>query len=464
MNDQSMQLVLKNARYYQNGTFLQGDIWVSEGKIRAIMACGAGEPYPQGQVLDVEGLTVLPGLFDTHVHFREPGYTQREGFFSGSMAAAAGGITAYFDMPNVMPPTNTAQTLQDRIALAEQSSVVDFNFYAALGYDNLDQLPELAKGGQVGFKTFLQAPPVGKEVEFKGMTAQDDGQLYWLIKQAAKHKKRCFFHCENHFVIAQMEEYLRKTGQTENNFHYLSRPNVAEVQSVATVIQFAKAQDAKVGISHVSVTQAAQLIREAKAQGVDIVAETCYQYLTFDSSKIDLLGSYAKCNPPLRSKEDVEGLWEYINDGTISLMGSDHAPFLEEDKKMGDAPIWQAKSGLAGIEVLVPIMLTHVAENKLSLEKLVQLMSENPAKIFGLYPQKGTIAEGSDADFTIVNLNEKFSPDITKMVTKGRQNNLLFDGLKLQGRPRYTIVRGKIVMAEGLVDATCKGYGKFVRA
>jgi len=456
-----LQLLIKNANYYAAGAFFLGDILVDHGKIIAVEPPG-NDAILAEKIIDTKGLCVLPGIIDSHVHFREPGRTDREDFYTGSMAAAAGGVTTYCDMPNCCPPPYSAELLEKRKALGEAKSVVDFALYGAAGYENRFCLQEILDVGAIAFKTFIQPVPVGREEEFAGLTVNDDGQLYMLLKEAGKTNGRYFFHCENFQLIQYMEKYLHELGMEDNSFHYKSRPDVAEIESVATVLNFAKATGAKIGISHITTKGACELVKRAKADGVDVVAETCFHYLIFDETYIDRFGVYAKCNPPLRSAENVEALWSYIEDGTISFIGTDHAPLTAAEKESGIQEIWRAFSGMPSIETFLPLMLDAVAKGRLSLVRMVQAMSENTAKVFGFYPQKGCIAVGSDADFTIVDLEKKYTLAIADMYSKARQVNLLFDGTCVCGKPEYTIVRGKIVMEQGKVDLESKGHGVFV--
>lgn len=459
------QLLLKNAHYYANGTFLKGDIVVRDGKIAAIhdgSDCGCQGPAAM-RTIDAQNLLVLPGIIDSHVHVREPGRVDREDFFTGSRAAAAGGVTTFCEMPLADPPPNSVENLQRRIRLAEEKSLVDIAFYGAAGYANRFDLQTLVDAGVIGFKSFLHPAPAGREGEFAGLTVDDPGKLYMMLAAGAQTTGRYGFHCENAQLIAALEAELHQKGEEDYDFHYKSRPDVAEVESVATVLRFAEATGAKIEIVHITVPEACQLVKEAKLRGLDVIAETCFHYLVYDDSAIDQFGPYAKCNPPLRSRADVEGLWQYIADGTISIVGSDHAPFIPEEKAVGVREgIWRAYSGMPGVELLLPMMLNQVAAGRLTIEKMVQLISENTAKNFGLYPRKGCIAPGSDADFTIIDLNQSYTIRVADMKCKNPEINKMFDGVQVQGKPLYTIVRGRVIMENGLVDEGARGYGRFV--
>ncbi|MCL2677892.1 MAG: dihydroorotase [Clostridiales bacterium] len=453
------QLLIKDAVYFDGAGFVEGDIAAEGGKIVSIGRAGT-ENRSFAEVINAAGLFVLPGIIDSHTHLREPGRADREDFTSGSAAAAAGGVTAVCDMPNVNPPVYRAEILRERRKLAEEKSLVDVAFYGGAGFNNTDELAALAREGAVAFKTFIQPLPPGREEEFNGITATEEGQLRRILQEAARLSTRFFFHCEDHELIREREEFLHRTGQEDYSFHHKSRPAEAEARSVATVLRLAEETGAKIGICHITTPAACQMVKEAKARGVDVMAETCFHYLLFDEEAALKWGPYAKCNPPLRSREEVEGLWEYLLDGTVSMIGSDHAPLLQAEKEAGLSKIWRAFSGLPAIEAMLPLMLDQVNRGRLSLDKLAVLMSENAAKIFALYPRKGRIAVGSDADFTIVDMGKRAGLSIEKMYTKNREVNRLYDGLAAQGFPVYTIVRGEVVMRDGLVDLNKKGHGK----
>ena len=456
------QLVIKNAVYFVGSTFKNGDIIVNNNTINQIAPAGSFAGTAE-RVLECTGLLVLPGVIDSHVHFRDPGRCDREDFFSGSAAAASGGVTTVMEMPNVTPPPYSASQLQKRIAIGEEKSLIDFSFYAAAGYNNRDNYNELLACGIRSFKTFLHSPPKGREAEFTGLTAENTGELFAVLQKAAKIDGRFFFHCENDSLIKELEKQLHEQGQEGYNFHYKSRPNVAEAQSVATVIELARATGAKVGICHVSTAEAAELIKRAKADGLDIVAEVCYHHLLFSHADLNRFGPYAKCNPPLRSPENVESLWKYVTDGTIDYIGSDHAPLAATEKQCGEKNIWQAFSGIAGAEAMVTLIVNEWHKRHLCQKLMTRLLSENTAKVFGLYPQKGKIAVGSDGDFTVINPHAPRQLSIEQMYSKAAANNKLFDGLAVSNTICYTVSRGQVVAEDGQVNLNLRGHGQFVK-
>jgi len=452
-------MLIENAVYFDGAGFAEGDIVTENGKIASIIPPGA-ETRLFDEVIDARGLFVLPGIIDSHTHLREPGRADREDFASGSAAAAAGGVTTVCDMPNVSPPVWRAEILRSRRRLAEEKSLVDVGFYGGAGFNNVEELAGLAREGAIAFKTFIQPLPIGRENEFTGVTATKEGEIRRILQEAARLPARFFFHCEDHELICEKEQKLHSADLNDYSFHFKSRPPEAEARSVAMVIRLAEETGAKVGISHITTSAACRMVREARARGVDVVAETCFHYLLFSQEATLKWGPYAKCNPPLRSVDEMNGLWEYIEDGTISMIGSDHAPLLKEEKEKGMLRIWEAFSGLPGLEVMLPLMLDQVSKGRLSLSKLALLMSENAARIFALYPQKGRIAVGSDADFTIVDMEKSAVLSVEKMHTKNKEVNKLYDGIEVKGFPVCTIVRGEVVMRDGCVFLDKKGCGK----
>lgn len=457
------RMLLKNACYFANGCFNTGDILVNEGVIAAIGAPGEIKTEADIPVLDTSGLTVLPGIVDSHVHFRDPGRPDREDFFTGSRAAAAGGVTTFCEMPLACPPPNSLPNLQNRIDLGERRCVTDFALLGAAGYDNRHVFQDLLDAGVIAFKTFLHPAPAGREAEFDGLTVGDDGELFMMMQAGAATDGRFYFHCENARLIAALEQELHEQGRDGFDFHYRSRSELAETQSVEVILRFARATGCKVGIVHISAPEACELVRKAQHEGVDVVAETCFHYLCYDHSHIDKFGPYAKCNPPLRCKESVDKLWEYIYNGTVTYIGSDHAPFIESEKEIGvKEGIWRAYSGMPAVEMLLPLMLQQANKGRLTLEQLIPLLTENTAKVYGIYPQKGHIAVGADADFTVVDMEQEYTVRIADMQSKARAINKLFDGETVKGRPVYTIVRGRVIMDHGVIDDSAEGYGRYV--
>lgn len=457
-----LDLILKNAKVYLEDRFVEGvSVGVQAGRIAAI---AAPECMPEGaRTLDLTGEYLIPGTIDTHMHVRDPGHTERGTFYTETMAAAAGGVTTILEQPISVPPQHNVEILERRIARAEAQCVVDFAFYGAAGGEYLEDIAQLAADGRiVAYKTFLHAPPEGREQEFQGLTMADDAQLYAGMQELAKTGLFCAFHAENNDMIAANIKRLRAEGRVSPEYHCVSRPTVAEVTSVERILNFVRETGARVEIAHVSCPEVMELLRQAKKDGLPVYVETCPHYLFLTEEDMVKFGPYAKCNPPVRSRAQAEKLWDYINDGTVDYMGSDHSPFLVEEKTRGLKDIFAAAAGFPGADLRLPLMLDAVAEGRTTLEKVVELLSVNPARCFGLYPTKGTIQVGADADFTLFRMDRHTVVDKARNYSHARDIAIPYDGRELKCAVTGTIVRGRAVMRDGVVDETAKAYGHLV--
>lgn len=458
-----LDMVLKNGKVFLDGDFKEGAaVGVKGGKIVSITS--EAEIPDAKEVLDLGGQYLIPGTIDTHMHVRDPGHTERGNFYTETMAAAAGGVTTILEHPISVPPQYNVEILEKRIERADTQCVIDFAFYGAAGAEFADQITRLAEDGRiVAFKTFLHAAPEGREQEFKGLTMANNAELYIGMKELAKTGKIAAFHAEDNDMIQHNIDQMRREGKTSAKYHCLSRPTVTEVVSIERVLGFAKETGARVEIAHISTPEGMELLKKAKADGLDVYAETCPHYLFLTDADVEKFGPFAKCNPPLRSKEQSEKLWDYINDGTVDYMGSDHSPFLLEEKTRGNEDIFKAVAGFPGADLRLPLMLNAVQEGKTTLKKVVELLAENPAKCFGIYPQKGTIQVGSDADFAVFNLDHSMVVDKEKNYSHAKDIAIPYEGRELKCQVTETIVRGRVIMKDGVVDESAKAYGELVK-
>jgi dihydropyrimidinase/allantoinase len=448
-------LILKNGYVFTPQGLLEAGVAIDQGKIVKV----AKEPnLPKGEKeLDCRGQIILPGLIDPHVHFRDPGYVEKEDFYTGSCAAAAGGFTLVADMPNNIPPTSTRDAVRAKVREAESKAVVDFCLYAGCGADSIDEMDDLVAEGVVAFKTWMYPP----SSEAAGLYVNSKRELFEVMARASRLKVPLAVHAEDPEIIERLTSTLRSSGRKDALAHCESRPAEAEVKAVKTCLDVAEETGATLYLLHITTRGAVEEIRLAKSRGLNVFAETCPHYLFLKEEDMLRLGAYAKVNPPLRGRESQESLWKALVEGVIDCIGSDHAPHRKSEKETGLEEIWAAPSGAPNIEVSLPLMLTKVNEGVLTLSRLVELMSTNPAKLFALYPTRGAIIEGAEGSLTVVDLKSEYRIDADNLYTKAKAC-VLFDGRSVKGRATYTVVRGVVVMEDGVVVGS-RGFGRFIK-
>ncbi len=453
---------IANGMIYLEGKLQKKTLIIENGVIVDILDEDNQADF-NGKVIDCRGKHVLPGTMDTHVHIREPGSEERETFFTGTMAAAAGGVTTVFEHPISKPPPYNETIFKNRLALADQQIVVDCCLYGALGTDSLDQVPRMKELGIISYKTFLQEPMKGRELEFEGLTISDDYHLLRAMEEGAEHDVLLAFHAENDDIIQGSTQTLIENGRVDVKAHYESRPVIAEIESISKLLLLAEHTNARIEICHVSSAEALKLLREAKKKGISVIVETCPQFMFNCEEDVLKLGVYAKCNPPIRPKAGLEAIWECVNDGTVDIIGSDHAPYTLEEKQRGKENIFMAPAGFPGIETRVPLMLDAVNKKRVSLERFVELMSENPARLFRIDHRKGYIRKGFDADLIVVDMNKEYTIDKHKMHTKRPEVAEIYHGREITGTIERVLVRGKVVMEEGRIKKDAAGYGEIIK-
>ncbi|MHB1627364.1 MAG: allantoinase AllB [Bacilli bacterium] len=455
-----MDLLIRSDCIVTENGYVDGFIGIDKGKIVGLYE--SAEPIQADRVIDAKGRVVLPGVIDTHTHIRFPGHPEREDFTTGTMAAAAGGITTLFEMPISTPGVRTAEIVRERMNAAERTCVVDIAFYAGGGHSAHGQYQPMADAGVIGYKVFLHRPQAGREHEFEGLFTIDDGHLYEDLTSLRHTGRLVCFHAENDEILEVSRQRLQSEGRTDYHAHAESHPVIAEVEAVSRVILFSEYTDTPVGIVHVTSPHSARLIREAKRRGVPVYAETCPHYLFFSNEQLIEFGPYAKINPPLRSKEERDGLWEFLLDGTIDYIGTDQAPFTKEEKDRGLDNIFLAPSGIPGFEAGLPLLLTAVADGQLDFLQLAKLTAQNQASIFGIDHLKGSIAVGKDADVVIVDPRREWRLDHNTMLTKAKGIAQIYDGVSVRGKVTCTVVRGTVVYEDGHIKVE-PGFGQVVK-
>ena len=457
-------LIIKNGEIVFDDTIETGNIYIKNGLIQAI-----SKNELEGDALEVTDATdkyVLPGLIDTHIHSRDGGATYKEDFFHSTTAAAMGGITSVFEMPNTNPTVNNRENFLKQKENLESKAHIDFGLWGiSLGDLNGDKLQELNDSGVIGIKYFwgyavhkdtfqlvYNYEPGLENV----MPPCDDGEVFEIFRAVAKTGNILAIHAENSDLINRLTADIIEEKSNDYDVYLSSRPQLAEILTVQTAISFAREAGTRLHILHVTTKRAVELIREAQKEGLPVTGETCPHYLFLTNESYAEIGPVMKVFPLVKHKEDQEELWRGIEDGTLTSVCSDHAPHTEEEKS-GD--LWSIPAGMCGVETIVPLMLNAVNEKRLTLNKFAQLLSRNPAKNFGIHPQKGSLAIGTDADITIIDLHQEWLIEREKLHSKSKIT--AYDGVKVVGKPVATIVRGHIVMKNG--EMISSNVGKLVK-
>ncbi|MGG3799138.1 allantoinase [Metabacillus fastidiosus] len=437
---QTYDKIIRNGSIVNAEGIKKGDIAIKDGKIVEIAEKINGSAAEE---IDATGLHVLPGLVDTHVHFNEPGRAEWEGLATGSASLAAGGVTTFFDMPlNSTPPTIDGEAFDAKAALAEEKSVVDYRLWGGMVPENLDKLEELHNKGVIGFKAFMSNSGIAD------FGYAEDVTLFKGMQVIKGLDSILAVHAESDIITGQLANYMKENGQVSARDYVNSRPILSEMEAVSRILAYAEATGCKLHVVHASSGEVVQIIADAKKRGIDVTVETCPHYLSLTVSDLEKLGPIAKCAPPLRDEEHVESLWQLLKDGEIDVIGSDHSP-SPLDFKEGKG-IFEAWGGISGAQTTLNVLLEEgYWKREVSLEKIVQVAAENPAKRFGLYPAKGTIAAGSDADLAIVNLEESFTLQAEDL--RYRHKYSPYVGRTFRGKVQYTVSNGEVVFADNKV-------------
>ena len=433
----SFDCVLINGTVVNHDGVGPRDIGIREGRIAEI---GALSGASAGERIDCRGLHILPGVIDSQVHFREPGLVHKEDLETGSRAAVLGGVTAVFEMPNTDPVTTNAEALADKLRRAKGRMHCDFAFWVGGAHDNVADIPELERlPGAAGIKVFMGSS-TGRL-----LVADDEGVLAILKKT----RRRAAFHSEDETRLNERKP-LRVPGDASS--HPVWRDEIAALRSTERLIRLAREARAQVHVLHISTGEEMEFLAGAK----DVAScEATPHHLTLSAEDYARLGAKLQMNPPVRGPEHRDLIWRGLQQGVVDVLGSDHAPHTLEEKAK---PYPESPSGMTGVQTLVPIMLDHVNAGRLSLERLVDLTSAGPQRLFGVIG-KGRIAAGYDADLTVVDM--KRSAIIRDSWIASRSRWTPYDGKMVRGWPVGAIVRGRRVMWEG--ELTAPSTGEAVR-
>lgn len=446
-------LYLKNGLIVTEEGSFNGGVVVAQGKIAQLVSGDVA--LEAGEIIDLQGKVVLPGLVDDHVHFNEPGREHWEGYRTGSMAAAAGGITTVMEMPlNATPPTIDAAKLRHKREAVQSEAVIDYAHWGGLVDNNLDALDGLHEQGVIGFKAFMS----NSGVDFERV---NDDVLYAGLKRARELGNLVAVHAESEVVTALLGQQLRAAGRTDRAAWPESRPPFTELEAIQRAIYWAKVSGGNLHIVHVTIAAGIEAVGRAKRDGVNVTVETCPHYLFFDQADFVRLGPAAKCAPPIRERAEVEALWACVLAGLVDTIASDHSPCPWADKEPGLDNIWRAWGGISGVQSMLPAILTEgVHKRGLSLPAVVRMMAANPARIFGLYPRKGSLLPGADADLVVVDLDRDWTLSVDDLFYKNKHSAYI--GQSFKGAVERTIVRGVTVYHNGQITVQ-PGFGQLLR-
>ncbi|MCJ7634701.1 dihydroorotase family protein [Candidatus Bathyarchaeota archaeon] len=435
-----------------NGKLLQADkltdscIAFHKGKISYI---GEKASAPDAKErIDLEGGIILPGLIDAHTHLRDMELTQKEDFFTGTCSALVGGFTTVFDMPNTIPLTDSPEHLNQKLEVARSKIVANVAFYGAFTA-TMEYVKDMAALGIVGFKLFT--------TKHQPLDGDDDKAVEKALSSAKSVGLPVAFHAEDIKTIESVEMRLKASGDDSlGAFSVLHTPRT-ESLSVARILALSMMIGARVHFCHLSTAESLQNVKEAKSRGLPVTCEVGPHHLFLSDKEILTQGGVAIVDPPLRKRRHLQALFKGLLDGHIDFVASDHAPHVLREKISEN--VWNISPGFPGLETTLPVMLTTVNEGKLTLKRLIEVLSEKPAKIFGLRT-KGRLSEGFDGDITIVDMKREFVIDPQKFQSKAKYSP--FKGFKAFGKPVKVFVGGRLVMSEGEILAE-PGSGSVLR-
>ncbi len=442
-----LDLKIVNAKISSPLGIVEGDIGIINGKIVSI-AKVVGENAEK--TINAKGKLLLPGVIDVHAHIYDPKFKHREDFSHGTLAAAYGGVTTVIVMP-LDTHIDNIETLNHYIKVGEKEAYVDFSIQGGfIKSNNLKNVPELAKKGIRAYKMFTCKPYMASDDVFINMLRLTK-ELDILVT----------VHAEDEAIINDGIRRALEAGKKDPVIHHLSRHPLAEKAAMEKLLNYIEYVGGRLHLCHITTSYAVNILKYAKEHGLEITGEACTHHLLFTYKDAEKWGPWLKMNPPLRSRDHVEALWKGLVNGSIDIVTTDHAPGSKDEKEVGWKDIWKAWGGVAGVETLLPIMFTYgFKKNILSLERLMEVLTYNPAKIFGLQ-SKGKIAIGADADLIIVDPNFKRKVNAEHLHYKNPWTP--YEGMELYGWPETVILRGRVIIEKNELQIS-KGIGKFIKA
>lgn len=452
-----MDLVIKNGVIINPDSTIKADIGIEDGIVKVI---GNLSGEKSEEVLDAEGKYVFPGIIDVHTHINHVGGDEKtkDDFFTGTRSAAFGGVTTIIDFAMQKKNETVMEAIERRREEADSKVCIDYGLHANitnLDRESLIALPKIIGDGYPSFKLFMTFQKAGFMVE--------DSLLYQIMKIVYESGGIVGIHAENDAICEYLTEKYVGEEFISAEYHAKSRPNIAETECISRATLFAQDTDSALYIFHLTTKEGAAVVREAKRKGVRVYAETCPHYLTLSEKEYLKKDAYKYImTPPLRSQQDIDALWKAVQDNTISLVSSDHCCYDTAQKRIRKGQSFRdITPGIPGTETLLPIV-HHFGVNtgKLTLNKMVAQLCQNPAKIFGLHPKKGSIIPGADADLVI------FDPDMSVTLKDTKVHMATdytpYDNFRVKGYPVKTISRGKVIVSDGVFSGEA-GDGRFIK-
>ncbi|MGE5816939.1 MAG: dihydroorotase [Deltaproteobacteria bacterium] len=448
-------LCLSGGRVFIGGELIDADLYVKGESIACLSA--RGETRETTRVVDVSGNLVLPGIIDLHAHTRDPGYTHKEDFFTVSQAAAAGGITTWIDMPNVEPPTTTVALLEEKRARAQKESLVDFGHFAS-GV-NLEEIPGLAQAGVTGYKIFQVS---GAYPHDPRLALNDEGKLLERFRAIAKTGLPCVVHPFNQplFDFFSAEAFAQGKPRNHATFAEIYTRDVIWETAIASLLALQRESGVRLHVVHTHAAGSLRLLRQAKIKKQKVTVEIDPKYFHLGIADLNEKGpQICPAGFVPQDQERMAEIWNSLRDGTIDNIGSDHAPHTNEEVEKQRVDAWGAAMGSPQYDHYLSVFLNDVHQGKITLPNLVRCLSENPAKILGLFPRKGALLPGSDADMVVVDFEKERILNNDELYTKVKWSP--YAGWRVKGAPVLTTVRGKIVAENGKVMGE-RGHGKYI--
>lgn len=449
-----LDTVITGGEVVTEGSASPATIGIRGGTIAAVVAPDV--PLEARERIDATGKLVFPGLVDPHVHFQTEGPIRfPEDFGDTSIAAAHGGVTTFVPYIWSEPGGKIGPNLERYLRIGAERSVVDFVLHCGLWPDPvvIDQIPDAFALGITSFKMMMAYRATGRLVY--------DDHLLQAMDLIADRGGLLIVHAESGLVIDYLERRFQRQGKVAPEFYLKSHPTVTEHEAIHRLTLLAELMGCELYVPHITSKDGVGEVLAARARGQRVYAETCPHYLALTNQDVVDQAGFAKIGPPIREEQELHALWAAIRGGTMDTIGSDHAPWTLADKRKAEGDIFKVPYGSAGIETMLPVVYTEgVRRGRISLARMVELLSTNPARIFGLFPKKGTLRVGADADLVVFDPAVEWTVRATEL--HGKTDFICFEGRKVHGRAVLTMLRGKPLVKEGRIVQQ-PGFGRFVR-